>query len=135
MGEIDSYILRNNEIGEGCPGDYNPSEYVLYSEMEFGALLQVAGDTKFINDDRRNNQRVPFDANDKRTGSPHETTGYISGLVGARFEIDNAMKALHLFPKKMEAVSTDFHNAVHKVRDKLARADFGRIKGVNRQFV
>ena len=43
MGEIDSYKLRNNQTGKGYPGDSNPSEYVLYSEIEFGALLQVAG--------------------------------------------------------------------------------------------
>ncbi len=52
----DRYKKRDGATGAKCPGDEDPFEYLLYSEIEFGALLVVSADTYFINKGNRGNE-------------------------------------------------------------------------------
>lgn len=123
--EDDVYVLRDETRGTGCPGHVDPREYLLYSEMELGALMQVAGDTRFINDGRRRNLGEKYNKSNQSTGSPHEQYGFIAGLVGARLEINDGMEALHFkLGNKTQAIETYRRSG-----------NLGRISGVNDDFV
>ena len=123
----DQYLLRDGKMqGVGCPGDNNLAEYINYSEMEFGAMLQVSGPTQFINNGSRGNKGGPS-AND------HEEFGRISAIVGARCEINDGMEAFHCIGGNL-AREVAKHTQATAAGGSL-KADLGRIKGVNKEFV
>lgn len=126
VGSDDFCLLRDGKTQSfGCPGDINPREYVVYTEMEFGAMLQVASPTIFINDGNRYNQGGS-------TGDNHETVGRIAALVGARLEIDDGMEALHCVCGVLERAE---QRHALQIENGERTADFGRIKGVTKEFV
>jgi hypothetical protein len=127
--EHDKYTLRNGSEGTGCPGDKDPEEYVVYSEMEFGAMLQVSGPTQFINDGNRFNEGG-------LTGDNHENAGRIAAIVGARFEIDDGMESMHCMKGSLQKAESQHTNSLENAAGGGVQVgDFGRIKSVSSEFV
>jgi len=133
FNKSDDTLLRDGTRmkGIGCSGNHNPEEYTLYSEAEFASMLQVFGPTQFINDGRRYNEgKVGTEGG----GEAHEASGYISGLVGMRLEIDDGMESMHVVGGNLTKQKEAHANALGWAGDHETR-DFGRISGVTRKFV
>ena len=110
--------------------DLNLPEYVGYSEIEFGAMLQVFGATQFINDGGRGNLGKIWKEGGA-TGA-HEKSGYISAIAGMRLEADNAMERLHVIGGERDKAITEYKSS--KARGSK-KGEFARMKGVNDTFV
>lgn len=101
--------------------------YISYAEMDFcSSLMQVSGDVNFVNDGNRNNAGIAM-SHDR-----FESEGRIAGLVGARFEIKDAMESTSLKNGIFDKLKTLHSRYGHK-KDLLD--DFGRVSKVSPEFV
>lgn len=103
-------------------------EYISYAEMSCcSSLLQVSGDVNFVNNGKRYNEgkKSPID--------DYEKTGRIAALVGARFEIDDAMESTNLIFGASQRLEDE--HSIALVGTANQRANFGRIQSVNKEFV
>ncbi len=115
------HITKNQTVKLG--------EYISYAEMDFcSSLLQVSGDVNFVNDGKRDNLGI-----EKYGGSEYENQGRIAALVGARFEIDDAMESTNLIFGVSERLEAEHSTALGGAHNQ--RANFGRIQSVNKEFV
>ena len=128
-------------------GDLNLPEYVGYSEIEFGAMLQVFGATQFINDGGRGNQGKKSNQGKKRVddqvanagnsgngyvSGAHEKFGYISAIVGMRLETpDPAMERLHVIEGEREKAIQQYNSS----KGTNEKGDFARMRNVKIDFV
>lgn len=123
----DDRIVRCRENAERkIDLNINLTEYVGYSEIEFGAMLQVFGATQFINKGNRENR-----GEIGREGT-YEKFGYISAIAGMRLETDDpSMERLHVIRGEREKARQEYD----KSRVSGEKGDFARMKGVNGDFV
>ncbi len=130
-GANDNVLGRNAALDYKFGGGLNLPEYVGYSEMEFGAMLQVFGATQFINDGGRDNKGKIWQ---EGQGSPHEKAGYISAIAGMRLETieEPSMEMIHVIAGERDKASEAYESS--KVEGSK-KSDFARMKGVNDDFV
>ena len=104
-------------------------EYISYAEMSCcSSLLQVSGDVNFVNDGNRDNIGIV-----KSGGGEYEEEGRIAGLVGARFEITDAMESTNLMFGVYKELEGEHSTALLGTVNQ--RTNFGRIQSVNKEFV
>ena len=78
------------------------------SEILFASLLQVSSMSRFINDCRRNNH------GQKDLQSKHFTSGYLSTVVGPRFDIRDKMDSLFMVVHE-SSKNTFHHGSIEKI--------------------
>ena len=78
------------------------------SEILFASLLQVSSVSRFINDCRRNNHGK------KDLQSKHLTSGYLSTVVGPRFDIRDKMDSLFMVVHE-NSKNTFHHGSIEKL--------------------
>ncbi|KAI0141832.1 hypothetical protein GGR57DRAFT_486506 [Xylariaceae sp. FL1272] len=85
-------VGTNNELLDGV----RFPDYLSYDEMMLSSLIGVSGPSHFINDGNRHNAG--------KIGVPgsYEPSGYIMGLVGARFERPDVMDSIHMLPTRAD---------------------------------
>ncbi len=137
-------IVQRADTPHKIQKDLNLPEYVGYSEIEFGAMLQVFGATQFINDGGRGNQgkkRVDgqvanpgnrYDGYEEYVSGAHEKFGYISAIVGMRLETeDPAMEKLHVIGGEYKKELQQYHSS----KGDNEKGNFARMKNVKIDFV
>jgi hypothetical protein len=98
--------------------------YISYAEMDFcSSLMQVSGDVNFVNDGNRINMGMAM-SHDR-----FEREGRIAGLVGARFEIKDAMESTNL----KNGIFYRLRQA-HGIHAGSALNDFGKYSMVSSEF-
>lgn len=104
------------------------NDYISYAEMDFcSSLLQVSGDVNFVNDGNRYNKGL------RGVDDEYEKKGRIAALVGARFEIKDAMESTNLIFGTSQRLEAEHSTALVGIANQ--RANFGRIQSVNKEFV
>ncbi|KAI9342935.1 hypothetical protein BDR26DRAFT_859041, partial [Obelidium mucronatum] len=89
-------------------------QYMTFDEMALAALIGVSAPTLFINNGARHNNARP---DPPGTFTPF---GIYTGLVGARFEVEDAMESVYILVSEKQSTPTNGFGLLGRVRNQEA---------------